>query len=127
MRITPWFLLDILIMVLMSLGVIILFNLANIYYLRKLQINKWIPLGISIALIIATQFLTVSGQPLVLNIIVFMLGVFFLVWFFDLHRNPKTKTDKYEKKIVMKPKAKPHRAKSLKEKDGENTNKTSSK
>ncbi len=111
MRITPWFALDILLMVLFSFGVMILFNIANIYYLKKLRINKWILLGISIGLIILSQVFTYYNYRWFISLIPFLLGIFFLVWFFDVHRNPKLKKAAEEKQIINRPKAKPNRAK----------------
>lgn len=115
MRFTPWIGLDILIIFLLTFGIIIAFNIANIYYLRKLDMNKWLALGISIAFVILSQVLSYKGAGLAATLPAFLIGIWFIVWFFDLHRNPKVKVNKNEKKIVMKPKAKPHRVKKVDE------------
>lgn len=89
--------------------------LGRKYVFSKVRINKFIPLGISIALLILQIFM-----PAILNanviwwvsLILTILTTTFFLWFIDLQTTggPKQK----EKKIEIRPKAKPNRVKHLK-------------
>ncbi|MBQ6820599.1 MAG: hypothetical protein IJO26_04805 [Clostridium sp.] len=88
---------------------LLLFNLGKKYVFSKVKINKWIPLAIAVVLFLLQVFVKSS------NIFVtagFVLSVvWFFMWFMDIQVSggPKQK----EKKIEIRPKAKPNRAKHI--------------
>ena len=82
--------------------------LLKIFVFNKVRINKFIPLAISIILLITQIFF--RSNNLIINTIVILLAVFAFSWFFDI---VQTGGPKKEKKIVIKPKAKPNRAKHI--------------
>lgn len=88
-----------------------IFSILNRFILRKIKVNKWIILGAAVITFIL---------PIVLRLNVLWQQYFFsglfailLLWFFDVHQN---KGQKKEKKMVIKPKAKPNRVKNLNKK-----------
>lgn len=79
------------------------------YVFTKIRINKWIVLGIAVILFIAQVFL---GNKTMLNQFLFMIPtLWFFLWFMELQTGVAIKEK--EKKIVIRPKAKPNRAKHL--------------
>lgn len=93
-------------------AVVVTFALAAAgrkYVFTKVRINKWIVLGIAVVLFIAQVFL---GNKSILNQFLFMVPtLWFFLWFMELQTGVAIK--KKEKKIVIRPKAKPNRAKHL--------------
>lgn len=86
-----------------------LFALGRKYVFSKVKINKWIPLGISIALFVL-QVLFKANNPFI-TMGFSLVVVWFFMWFIDIQTTggPKAK----EKKIEIRPKAKPNRVKHL--------------
>lgn len=113
MRLTGILILDIILTVLYALVVMILFNLANIYYLRKQVINKWIMLAVAVILFggaLALLYFYPNGHW---HLIPLTLSLFAFLWFIDLRRRNIVIAKKAEKQVVIKPKPKPNRAKQL--------------
>lgn len=111
MRLTGILILDIILTVLYALIVMILFNLANMYYLRKHVINKWIMLAIALVMFAGTLALLYFYPNSLWHLIPFTLSLFAFLWFIDLRR--RKMIQKPEKEIVIKAKPKPNRAKQL--------------
>lgn len=86
-----------------------IFVFGRKFVYSKIKINKFIPLGISIALL-AVQFFYVK-ENVILNFILTLVILYFFLWFMDIQATggPKNR----EKEIVIKPKAKPNRVKNL--------------
>lgn len=88
--------------------------LGRKYVFSKVRINKFIPLGIAIVLFALQIFVPMFAPKLSgkgITFILTILTVTFFVWFLDIVTTggPKQK----EKKIVIRPKAKPNRLKHL--------------
>ncbi len=101
---------NILYIVIMIVATILIFWGGRKFIFSKVKINKWIPLGISIV-ILASQFF-IGNQNKWINAVLTLLTVMFFLWFMDIHSTGGPKVP--EKKIVIKPKAKPNRVKHLK-------------
>ena len=103
-------LLNILIIVLIALAIIIGFNLANIYYLKKMNVNKWILFAIAfvsfaISFVLSIYYPTSPWQiPAPGGVPVYLPVVYGST-------AAARQVDKNAKPVVMKPKAKPSRAK----------------
>lgn len=86
---------------------------GNKYVFSKVRINKYIPLGIAIALFILQIFMPVIlGKNIMwVTFILTILTITFFLWFMDIVTTggPKKKV----KKIEIRPKAKPNRVKHL--------------
>ena len=87
--------------------------LGRKYVFSKVRINKYIPLGIAIVLFILQIFMpAILGKNIVwVSFLLTILRVTFFLWFMDIVTTggPKQK----EKKIEIRPKAKPNRVKHL--------------
>lgn len=85
--------------------------LGRKYVFSKVRINKYIPLGIAIVLFILQIFMpAILGKNIVwVSFLLTILTVTFFLWFMDIVTTggPKQK----EKKIEIRPKAKPNRVK----------------
>lgn len=86
------------------------YALCRMYVFTKVRINKWIPLAVAIILFIIQ--LTFGAINRILSSGLSVLIVLFLLWFMDILQTGGAK--KNEKKIVIKPKAKPNRVKNRK-------------
>lgn len=86
---------------------------GNKYVFSKVRINKYIPLGIAIALFILQIFMPVIlGKNIMwITFILTILTITFFLWFMDIVTTGGPK--KKEKKIEIRPKAKPNRVKHL--------------
>ena len=86
---------------------------GNKYVFSKVRINKYIPLGIAIALFILQIFMPVIlGKNIMwVTFILTILTITFFLWFMDIVTTGGPK--KKEKKIEIRPKAKPNRVKHL--------------
>ena len=92
------------------------FILGRKYIFSKVRINKWIPLGIAIVLFLTQFFLKSSNTWITM---VFTLAiVWFFMWFMDIQSTGGPK--KKEKKIEIRPKAKPNRVKHMQNKNNKN-------
>lgn len=83
------------------------FALCKKFIFSKVRINKWIPLSIAIVLFAIQVFIGQANIFITSGLSIF--AVLFFLWFTDIMQTggPKRK----EKQIVIKPKAKPNRAK----------------
>ncbi len=84
------------------------------YVFSKIRINKFIPLTISIVLLLIQMFLpTIMGKAvnIWITMVLAILAVTFFIWFMDIQTTGGPK--KKEKEIVIRPKAKPNRVKHL--------------
>ena len=86
---------------------------GNKYVFSKVRINKYIPLGIAIALFILQICMPVIlGKNIMwVTFILTILTITFFLWFMDIVTTGGPK--KKEKKIEIRPKAKPNRVKHL--------------
>ena len=92
------------------IGLMILsFTLGKKYVFSKVRINKWIPLAIAIVLFVSQLF--VRKDNLWLNAAFTLVVVWFFMWFIDIQSTGGPK--KKEKKIEIRPKAKPNRVKHM--------------
>ncbi|WP_029452905.1 hypothetical protein [Clostridium algidicarnis] len=90
---------------------VILYNLLNVYLLRKINVNKWIVLGVAILVFFLPIALSrFEFSPNVMSIVQSMLFVILLLWFFDLNSKGPIKK---EKQIKIKTKAKPNKLKTM--------------
>lgn len=107
------FFMTILSFVVMFAVIMVAYVLCKKYVFSKVRINKWIPLAIAIVLFVAQIFLGSIEALQSINkyatIVISIFAVIFFLWFMDIMQTggPKSK----EKQIVIKPKAKPNRAK----------------
>ena len=88
--------------------------LGRKYVFSKVRINKYIPLGIAIVLFILQIFMpAIIGENIWwVSFLLTILTVTFFLWFMDIQTTGGPK--KKEKKIEIRPKAKPNRVKHLK-------------
>ncbi|MCI6277949.1 MAG: hypothetical protein MR639_14685 [Clostridium sp.] len=103
------------ILLLFSILIIMVYNLLKIFVLEKVKISRWIVLAIAI---VGLVFPTIPSIGFTGNIAIFVKSavfVIFFMWFFDITRGDigdyKQKKEAAKNKIVIKPKAKPNRAK----------------
>lgn len=82
---------------------------CNKYIFRKVRINKYIPLSLALLCIVVAIF--IRNMNIFANLATTFLAVIFFAWFFDINQGGQAKI---EKKIKMKPKAKPNRIKNQK-------------
>ncbi|MBP1888842.1 FlaA1/EpsC-like NDP-sugar epimerase [Clostridium moniliforme] len=89
-----------------------LYILCKKYVFTKIRINKFIPLAIAIILLVIqmTGIVKIQWVSLIMTPIIVVL----FLWFLDIQQ---TGGPKVEKKIVIKSKAKPNRAKHMKDKN----------
>ena len=88
---------------------ILLFTLGRKYVFSKVRINKWIPLAIALVLFVLQLFL--GNQNLWISMVFTLVIVWFFMWFIDIQSTGGPK--KKEKKIEIRPKAKPNRVKHM--------------
>lgn len=88
---------------------LLLYWLCKKYIFKKVRVNKWIPLSIAIVLFLIQMFLTSVQRIIPLQMLFSVLSVLFFLWFMDIIQTGGPK--KAEKKIVIRPKAKPNRVK----------------
>lgn len=86
-----------------------LFTLGRKYVFSKVRINKWIPLGISLVLFVLQVIFKTNNVWITMAFS--LVIVWFFMWFIDIQSTGGPK--KKEKKIEIRPKAKPNRAKHL--------------
>ncbi|WP_300382870.1 hypothetical protein [Clostridium sp.] len=87
-----------------------LLTLGRKYVFNKVRVNKWIILSITIVLFAAQFFIKI--QNMWLNMAFSLVIVWFFLWFMDIQSTGGPK--KKEKKMEIRPKAKPNRVKHLK-------------
>ena len=108
MNFTNNIILNVLLTVLYAFAIMIIFNLLNIYFLKKYTFNKWIALGVSLVLFVITLVIVGYYPTGLWHLIPLTISLFAFMWFIDLRR--RYKPNKNTKKFVMKPKVKPNRA-----------------
>lgn len=88
--------------------------LGRKYVFSRVRINKFIPLGISIALFVLQLFLPkiMPEQNFWITMVITIVTVTFFLWFLEIQTTGGPK--KKEKQIEIRPKAKPNRVKHLK-------------
>ncbi|SHF10913.1 hypothetical protein [Clostridium fallax] len=104
-------LLNLLPIIFFALIVIVLFNILKIFVFSKITINKWIVLAASIVAFIIPIVIGVNQR--IVTLIFSGIFVILFLWFLDLLQYGPKK----EKKIKIKPKAKPNRIKNMKKDD----------
>lgn len=87
--------------------------LGSKYVFSKVRINKYIPLGIAIGTFILQMFMpTIIKKDIWwVSFLLTIVTVTFFLWFMDIQATGGPK--KKEKKIEIRPKAKPNRVKHL--------------
>lgn len=87
--------------------------LGRKFVFSKVRINKFIPLGIAIALFVLQMFMPmILGKSIMwVSFILMILTLTFFMWFLDIQTTGGPK--KKEKQIKIVPKAKPNRVKHL--------------
>ena len=88
---------------------ILLFTFCRKYVFSKVRINKWIPLAISLVLFAVQGFLKIDNTWVTMALT--LVIVWFFMWFIDIQSTGGPK--KQEKKIEIRPKAKPNRVKHI--------------
>lgn len=101
---------SVLIFILFAAVVIAVFSLLNKFVFNKVSINKWILLVAAIMLF--TIQLVLRPTNMWINYGISALSVILFLWFLNIHQYGVSKKEK-EKKIVIKPKAKPNRVKNM--------------
>ncbi|WP_055667447.1 hypothetical protein [Desnuesiella massiliensis] len=100
---------EILYIVAFALIAMMVYNLLKIFVLPKIKINKWIVLTIAVLVFFVPALPIFNFNPTIMIPIQSLIFVILFLWFFDMFtEDRKNKT----KKIKIKPKAKPNRAKS---------------
>lgn len=102
------FLVSVLYLVIMFAVIVGAFMLLKKFVFSRVPINKFIPLGIAIILFLIQIFLKPDNMLITAGL-TFCTVIFFL-WFWDIQQTGGPRINK-DKKIVMKPKAKPNRVK----------------
>lgn len=95
-----------------AIVVFVTFSLLGRYVFNKIRINKWIILATAIIAFIITFFIPDFNAigSLAIQVVLIYICVISILWFIDVNKNGYPKIKK-EKKIVIKSKAKPNRAK----------------
>ncbi len=103
----------------LSIVIFALYTMANMYYLSKIKINKWLVLGIAMVFLIIGVILPAYSTNQILNYIPTGIFVFLFLWYADLSGLSKigAPKPKIEPKTTIRPKAKPNKLKYLDEKD----------
>jgi hypothetical protein len=99
----------VLFLILFAIIVLAVFNLLKIFVLSKLKVNKWIVLALAIIAFILPIVLRIQGN--IATPVFSGLFVILLLWFIDLQQGRIKKKD--EKKVNIRPKAKPNRVKHM--------------
>ncbi|GAB6169754.1 hypothetical protein JCM1393_22140 [Clostridium carnis] len=98
---------------------VLLFNVGRKYVFSKVKINKWIPLAIALVVFALQVFipkleLEIFKNPvfsMTFTMVVTLVIVWFFLWFIDIQTTGGPK--RQEKKIEIRPKAKPNRVKHM--------------
>ena len=93
---------------------LVVYNVLNMFVLSKYNPNKWIILGIALAILIIPTAINIGNHTTfsgtIWQYVQSSVFIVFALWFFDLMKSGKKKI---EKKVIIKSKAKPNRAKTL--------------
>lgn len=120
-RFTSNLVLDILIYVLIAFLVMLAFNIAQVFYLRKYKPNKWVLLVALVLVVVGSSFIAQTYSLWWVGLVGIIVALFLMLWTFERFRDKnvigsKNSKGKVQKEIINKPKAKPNRAKKLQEK-----------
>ncbi|QAA33855.1 hypothetical protein [Clostridium manihotivorum] len=99
----------VLFLILFAIIVLAVFNLLKIFVLSKLKVNKWIVLALAIIAFVLPIVLRIQGN--IVTPVFSGIFVILLLWFIDLQQGRIKKKD--EKKVNIRPKAKPNRVKHM--------------
>lgn len=83
------------------------FSVLSRYVFNKVKVNKWIILAAAIIIFLIPMFIPMNQW---IMLIISAVATILFLWFLDIIRNGYPKLKK-EKKVVIKPKAKPNRVK----------------
>lgn len=110
---------NLLIVFAISIGIFIVYSLANLYFLSKIKLNKWVVLVIGLVFLFIGLIIPAYTDNLLLNYIPTGIFVFFFLWYADLSGLSKigAPKEKASNTQVIKPKAKPNKLKYVDEKD----------
>lgn len=88
------------------------FSLLSRYVFNRVRVNKWIILTGAIIAFVIPLIVPIIFVPMNFYVQMMFSAIFviLILWFFDVNRNGYPKYKK-EKKVVIKSKAKPNRAK----------------
>lgn len=93
------------------IGVLVLILLGGRKYVfSKVRVNKWILLAVSLVLLAVQFFAKIENRWITMALTLVIVTAF--LWFMDIQSTGGPKEP--EKKIVIRPKAKPNRVKHLK-------------
>lgn len=105
------FLISALYLVIMFAVLLGIIMLCKKWVFTKIRINKFIPLAVAIIGFIIQLFVRPKGM--IIQMVVMAITVISFFWFMDIQQTGGPKKSN-EKKIVIKPKAKPNRLKNQK-------------
>lgn len=110
---------NLLVIFVLSVVIFALYTMANMYFLSKIKINKWLVLAIAFAFLIIGVILPAYSTNQILNYIPTGIFVFLFLWYADLSGLSKVGAPKpkVENKTTIRPKAKPNKLKYVDEKD----------
>ncbi len=110
---------NLLIIFIVSVAIFALYTVANMYFLSKIKISKWLVLAISVVFLIIGVILPAYSTNQIINYIPTGIFVFLFLWYADLSGLSKLGAPKpqVENKTVIRPKAKPNKLKYVDEKD----------
>lgn len=103
----------------LSIGIFIVYSMANLYFLSKVKANKWLVLIAGLVFLFIGLIVPAYTDNVFLNYLPTGIFVFLFLWYADLSGLskigvPKEKTANTQ---VIKPKAKPNKLKYVDEKD----------
>jgi len=110
----PATLMLILTLIFFTVMALVVYNVLNMFVLSKYNPNKWIILGIAVAILIIPTAINIANHTTfsgtIWQYVQSSIFIVFALWYFDLIKNGKKKV---EKKIIIKSKPKPNRAKTI--------------
>lgn len=113
-KVMPATLMLILTLIFFTVIALVVYNVLNMFVLSKYNPNKWIILGIAVAILIIPTAINIANHTTfsgtIWQYVQSSIFIVFALWYFDLIKNGKKKV---EKKIIIKSKAKPNRAKTI--------------
>jgi len=103
----------------LSIGIFVVYSMANLYFLSKIKINKWIVLVLGLVFLFIGLIVPAYTDNMFLNYLPTGIFVFLFLWYADLSGLSKIGVPKEKPKNtqVIKPKAKPNKLKYVDEKD----------
>jgi len=110
---------NLLIVFALSIAIFILYSLANMYFLHKLKVSKWLVLILGLVFLFVGLIMPIYTENIVLQYLPTGFFVFLFLWYADLSGLSRigVPKDKNKNQPVIKPKAKPNKLKYIDEKD----------